>query len=182
MTERGAPGAGRSSVRYNSLVVQRTEFRTKCQKEVYQRVKDYLDELVDEHFDDAEHCDFYLKYGSTVVEISIEPYEEDDAVVQVLAFCVQGVQTSIDLLRELLVFNSEVPIGAFSVVNSDVFFSHSFLGRRLQPEQLIASLNAVATISDEFDEKIVDKYGGETAIERLRSSAKRSAPTRPRTH
>jgi hypothetical protein len=59
------------------------------------------------------------------------------------------------------------------MVDRDVFFSHSFLGRRLQGEQLIATLNAVANISDEFDERLVAKYGGETAIERLRSSAGR---------
>jgi len=59
-------------------------------------VKSYLDDLVDEHFDDAEHCDFYLKYGSTVLEISIDPYEEDDAVIEVLAFCVQGVEPSFE--------------------------------------------------------------------------------------
>ena len=62
------------------------QFHTQCQEEVYRQVKSYLDELVDEHFDDASHCDFYLKYGSTVLEISIDPYEEDDAVIEILAF------------------------------------------------------------------------------------------------
>ena len=42
-------------------------FHSQCQEEVYRQVKTYLDELVDEHYDDAEHCDFYLKYGSTVL-------------------------------------------------------------------------------------------------------------------
>src|SRR5438067_1085121 len=65
-------------------------FHTPCQEEVYRQVKAYLDELVDEHFDDAGHCDFYLKYGTTVLEISIQPFEDDDAVVEILAFCVQG--------------------------------------------------------------------------------------------
>ena len=147
------------------------QFHTQCQEEVYRQVKSYLDELVDEHFDDAEHCDFYLKYGSTVLEISIHPYEEDDAVVEILAFCVQDVEPTFDLAQELLRLNSEVSLGGFSMVDRDVFFSHSFLGRRLQGEQLIASLNAVANISDEFDEQLVAKYGGETAIERLRSSS-----------
>ena len=149
-------------------------FHTRCQEEVYRQVKSYLDELVDEHFDDAEHCDFYLKYGSTVLEISIEPYEEDDAVVEVLAFCVQGVEPTFDLLQELLRINSEVLLGGFSMLGSDVFFSHSFLGRRLQGEQLIASLDAVASISDEYDDKLVEAYGGQTALERLRSNAKRT--------
>lgn len=144
-------------------------FHTQCQEEVYRAVNSYLDELVDEHFDDAEQCDFYLKYGSTVLEISIEPFGEDDAVVDVIAFCVQGVEPSFELARELLELNSEVPIGAFSMIEGDVFFSHAFLGRRLAPEQLIASLEAVASISDEYDEQIVAKFGGQTAIERLAS-------------
>src|SRR5438874_8357645 len=98
-------------------------FHTSCQEEVYGQVKSYLDELVDEHFDDADHCDFYLKYGSTVLEISIEPYEEDDAVIEVLAFCVQGVEPTFDLMTELLRLNSEVLLGAFSMVGRDIFFS-----------------------------------------------------------
>ena len=148
-------------------------FNTACQEEVYRQVKAYLDELVDEHFDDADHCDFYLKYGSTVLEISIEPYEEDDAVIEVLAFCVQGVEPSFELMQELLRVNAEVPLGAFSMVGQDIFFSHSFLGRRLRGEQLIASLDSVASIADDYDEQLVEKYGGETALERLRSNAQR---------
>lgn len=145
------------------------QFHSQCQEEVYRQVKTYLDDLVDEHFDDAAHCDFYLKFGTTVLEISIEAYEEDDAVVKILAFCVQGVEPTFELTTELLRLNSEVPLGAFSLVEGDIFYSHSFLGRRLQPEQLIASLGSVASISDEYDELLAAKYGGQTALERLRS-------------
>ena len=154
------------------------QFHTECQEEVYRQVKTYLDELVEEHFDDATHCDFYLKYGSTVLEISIGAYEEDDAVVEVLAFCVQGVEPTFELMSELLRLNVEVPLGAFSMVGQDIFYSHSFLGRRLRPEQLIASLDSVASISDLYDERLVARYGGETALERMRSSAEqhRSLP------
>src|SRR3954466_14026384 len=128
------------------------QFHTECQEEVYRQVKSYLDELVDEHFDDAEHCDFYLKYGSTVLEISIHPYQEDDAVIEILAFVVQGVEPSFEMLQELVHLNSEVALGAFSILGRDVFFSHSFLGRRLSSEQLIASLDFVAKVHDEYDE------------------------------
>jgi type III secretion system-like peptide-binding chaperone len=149
------------------------QFHTQCQEEVYRQVKAYLDELVEEHYDDAEHCDFYLKYGSTVLEIGIAPYEEDDAVVEILAFCVQGVEPTFELMQELLRLNADVPLGAFSMSGRDIFFSHSILGRRLRPEQLIASLDVVATISDLYDEKLVARYGGETALERMRSDGKR---------
>ncbi len=153
------------------------QFHSQCQEEVYRQVKSYLDELVDEHSDDAEHCDFYLKYGSTVLEISIEPYEEDDAVIEVLAFCVQGVEPSFELMQELLRLNSEVPLGAFSMVGTDIFYSHAFLGRRLRGEQLIASLDSVASISDDYDEHLVSRYGGETALERLRHQTKKVPST-----
>ena len=153
--------------------VRTKEFHSQCQEEVYRQVKAYLDELVDEHFDDAAHCDFYLKYGSTVLEISIDAYEEDDAVISILAFCVQGVEPTFELMQELLLLNSEVRLGAFSMVDNDIFYSHSFLGRRLRPEQLIASLGSVASVSDLYDEKLVAKYGGATALECLRSCAKR---------
>ncbi len=153
------------------------QFHTQCQEEVYRQVKTYLDELVEEHSDDADHCDFYLKYGSTVLEISIEPYEEDDAVIEILAFVVQGVEQTYELMAELLKLNSDVPLGAFSMCGQDIYFSHSFLGRRLRPEQLIASLDSVASISDLYDERLVAKYGGETALERLRNSDRRHRVT-----
>jgi hypothetical protein len=159
------------------MATRQKQFHTKCQEEVYRAVKSHLDDLVEEHFDDAEHCDFYLKYGSTVLEISIAPYEEDDAVVAILAFVVQDVEPSFELMRELLQINSEVALGAFSVVGRDVFFSHSFLGRRLQAEQLIASLEIVATIADEYDEQIVQKYGGVTALDSLRRASR--GPSQP---
>lgn len=149
------------------------QFHSQCQEEVYHQVKTYLDDLVEEHFDDADHCDFYLKYGSTVLEISIDAYEEDDAVIEILAFCVQGVEPSAELMKELLMLNAEVPLGAFSLVEKDIFYSHSFLGRRLRPEQLIASLESVASISDLYDEQLVARFGGETALEHMRRSARR---------
>jgi type III secretion system-like peptide-binding chaperone len=159
-------------------VRRKKRFHTRCQEEVYRQVKSYLDELVEEHFDDAEHCDFYFKYGSTVLEISIDPYEDDDAVVEVLAFCVQGAEPTFEMMQDLLRFNSEVPLGAFSMVGRDIFYSHSFLGRRMRPEQFIASLDSVASISDEYDDKLVAKYGGETALECIRSRTRRPPTSR----
>lgn len=133
------------------------------------RVRSILDELVDEHFDDAEHCDFYFKYGSTLLEISIQPYGDDNAVIRVLAYCVSGAGTTDGLMRELLEINTEVPLGAFSSTGNDIYYSHAFLGRHLEADQLLASLDNVATIADHYDERIVARYGGETALEKLRS-------------
>ena len=43
----------------------------------------------------------------------------------------------------------------------------------MPPEQFIASLASVASISDEYDEKLIARYGGETALDRLRSRTRR---------
>lgn len=149
-------------------MIRTKEFHTACQEEVYTQVRRFLDELVDEHYDDAEHCDFYLKFGSTLLEISINAYEEDNAVLEILAYCVQGVEPSLELCRELLSLNAQIPLGAFSMIGNDIYYSHSVLGRDLQAEQFIASLSSVAAIADEYDEVIISRFGGETALERLR--------------
>jgi hypothetical protein len=91
---------------------------------------------------------------------------------------VQGAEPSFELMQELLRLNADVPLGGFSMCGGDVFFSHSFLGRRLRPEQLIASLDIVASVSDLYDEKLVAKYGGETALERLRSDTRKDSKRR----
>jgi len=150
-------------------------FHSTSQEAVYRQVRSYLDDLVDEHFDDAEHCDFYMKFGTTIVEIAVEPYEQDDAVVEIVAYCVQGVDATPELMRELLRINAEVRLGAFSLVDNDVFFSHAFLGRRLDPGQLLASLSHVATVADEYDDVIVARFGGQTAIDRLRHVTPKAA-------
>jgi hypothetical protein len=143
-------------------------FHTPCQEHVYGAVGSMLDELVEEHFDDAAHCDYYLKYGTTLLEIAIEPYLEDNAVVKVRAYCVQGVETTPELMSELLRLNAQIPLGSFSLTDGNVFFAHGFLGRDLVPEQLVASLNSVASIADEYDEWIIERWGGATALDRLR--------------
>ena len=152
-------------------------FHTSCQEQVYGEVKSMLGELTEEFFDDADHCDFYLKYGSTVIEISIEPYEEDNAVIEILAYCVQGVEAKPELMRELLAMNAQIDLGAFSLVGEDVFFSHSFIGRHVRAPQLLASLQSVAATSDLYDDKIVSRYGGETALDRLRGWSRRTRRT-----
>lgn len=150
---------------------RKTTFNSSCQEQVYRKVADILDELVDEHYDDVEHCDFYIKYGSTLLEIGIDPILEDNAVIKIRAFCVQGVEPSRELMTELLRLNSTIPLGAFSVVDDNIYFSHAFLGRDLVAEQLIASLNSVASIADEYDEWIVERYGGSTALDRMRGTS-----------
>jgi hypothetical protein len=90
-----------------------------------------------------------------------------------MAYCVQGVALEENLLLGLLEVNHHRPFGAFSLVGSDIFFSHSIFGRSLQRSNLLGTIAAVANVSDEYDDRIVNKYGGQTALQRIRDTGGR---------
>lgn len=150
------------------------QFENEHHKETHDQVERYLGELFDDPYLDEENGHFYVGYGSTVLEISVEPYGPEETILQVTAYCAQGVRLEEDLLLGLLELNHELPVGAFSLVGKDVFYSQSVLGKSLDRNDLLGTIAAVATISDDYDDKIVAKYGGQTALDRIRDTGGRS--------
>lgn len=138
-------------------------FENDVQEMAYKKVKNYLTELFDEQVHDEDDGHIYVRYGSTVLEVAVEPYGPEEAAVVVMAFVAQGVTLDEELLAGLLELNHQVPFGAFSLVEQDIFYSYSLFGRSLDRRGLLGALAAVATISDDYDDKIVAKFGGETA-------------------
>jgi hypothetical protein len=67
----------------------------------------------------------------------------------------------------LLELNHHLAFGAFSLVGRDIFLSHTLFGRGLERGGLLSAIAAVANISDEYDDRIVAKYGGQTALDRI---------------
>ena len=141
--------------------------------DVYRRVQTYLGELFDEVYHDQETGHFYVSYGSTVLEISVDPYGPEEAVVMVMAYCVQGVEIDENLLLGLLELNHSLPFGSFSLVGNDIFFHHALFGRTLERKNLLNAVAAVATVSDDYDDRIASKYGGQRALDRIRSTGGR---------
>lgn len=146
------------------------EFANKIQEETHAKLEEYLQELFDEPYHDLETHHFYVQYGSTVLEISNEPYGPEDAVVTIMSYCAQGVRVEEELLAGLLDLNHRLPFGAFSMVGNDIFISHSLFGRTLNRANLITAISAVATVADDYDDRIVARYGGQTALERIQDT------------
>jgi hypothetical protein len=150
------------------------EFASAKHREVYQRVKVYLAELFDDKlYHEEETGHFYVRYGSTVLEISVEPFDADgadDAIMIAMSYCVQGVEVDEELLRGLLELNHTLPFGSFSLVGDDIFFSHSLLGQTLERSNVLATIAAVANVSDEYDDRIVERFGGQRALDRIRDT------------
>ena len=143
-------------------------------KEVHEKVRLYLSEL----FDDSPHADeesghFYVRYGSTVLEISVEPHGKEEIMVVIMAYCVQGVDPREELLLGLLELNHSLSFGAFSLVGNDIFFQYALFGHTLERSNLLNAVSSVANISDEYDDQIVKKYGGQRALDRIRDTGGR---------
>lgn len=148
-------------------------FESENHEHVHQRVHEFLTELFDTPHLDPENGHFYVGYGSTVLEVSVEPYGPEDTIVEITSYCVQGVELNEELALGLLELNHSLPLGAFSVVGNDIYFAHSMLGRSLDRKSLLGSIAAVANVSDDYDDKLVERYGGQTALERIRDTGGR---------
>jgi hypothetical protein len=149
------------------------QFENDVQRETYERVEEVLPELFDDLYHDEADGHFYVRYGSTVLEISVEGYGPKEAVVTIMSYCVQGVEETDGLPMMLLEMNHALPLGSFSMVGKDVFFSHSMFGRDLQPRTLLSAVAAVADIADEWDDRLCARFGGQTALERIRDTGGR---------
>lgn len=140
------------------------------QARTYSQIKEYLGELFEEPIHDEVNDHIYVRYGSTVLEISVDPYGPEEVAVEVMAYCAQDVSLDEQLLLGLLELNHQLPFGSFSLVDSDVFFSYSLFGHNLDRRNLLGAIAAVATISDDYDDRIVARFGGQTALARIQDT------------
>ena len=145
-------------------------FEHAVQEATFRKVKEYLGELFEEPYHDPENNHFYVRYGTTVLEISVEPYGSEEAVVTIMSYCVQDVEMEEDLLTGLLELNHQLLCGSFSVVGNDIFFAHSLFGSSLEPRDLLRAITSVATLADDYDDRIVARYGGQTALEKIQDT------------
>lgn len=145
-------------------------FEHAVHEETFRKVKEYLGELFEEPYHDPENDHFYVRYGTTVLEISVEPYGPEEAVVTIMSYCVQDVEMEDDLLLGLLELNHQLLCGSFSVVGNDIFFAHSLFGSSLEPRDLLRAITSVATLADDYDDRIVARYGGQTALEKIQDT------------
>jgi len=117
---------------------------------------------------------YVIKQGSAYVMISVVPWGDNRAMVRCTSQLVKGVDVDGPLAKQLLELNAHLRFGAFSYESTErtVLFGHTILGgTTLDPEELLATLRDVALIADEYDDKLMKKYGGQRMIDLLEESA-----------
>jgi tetratricopeptide (TPR) repeat protein len=143
------------------------ELPERAAQESYERVAAYLHEI----YEDRAHADpenrrFDVVGGqSTFVRVSILPLGSEHTVVLVQSPVAFDVPASEELDRYLLTENQSLLFGAFSLGDDGtVILRHSILGDVLDREELQASVDIVLRDADEYDDIIVERFGGTTAF------------------
>ena len=138
-----------------SLVIE----RTLASSPAYRKVDDAL---------------YVIKQGSAYVMVAIVPWGKDKACVRCTAQLVKGIKLDQKLAIQLLELNSFLRFGAFAwdAQSETVLFVHSILGgTTLDSDELLATLRDVALIADEYDDKLMAKYGGQRMLDLLEEAA-----------
>ncbi|NET51550.1 MAG: YbjN domain-containing protein [Merismopedia sp. SIO2A8] len=144
------------------------EFETTAQKACHEKVAQWMNEL----FTDVpwEPLDgepgFGLFMGSAWAEVHVYPWGDDDSVVNIRSVVVSGANLKTDLPQFLLRENAELRFGAFALNDAgDVLFEHTIVGSTCDPNELEASVREVLETSDDYDDKIVERWGGQRELD-----------------
>lgn len=129
------------------------------------KVESYLKEHFPEYIS-FENGSFTITRGSSQIMIVVRPFTENDTCVEVIANVVTGANISNELMGFLLRKNAEIHFGAFGLLFDDtITFHHSLAGLNIDKNELATSINAVAIISDFYDDEIVKIAGGKRAAD-----------------
>ncbi len=117
---------------------------------------------------------YVIKQGSAYVMINNVAWGKDRAMVRCSSQLVKGVEVDGKLALQLLELNTYLRFGSFAYEPAEqtVLFVHTILGgHTLDKDELMATLRDVALIADEYDDKLMEKYGGQRMVDLLQESA-----------
>jgi hypothetical protein len=144
------------------------EFETTAQEDCYTRVGAWIEELFsDMPWERLDIPGFGLVMGSAWVEVHVHPWDDEGSLINVRSTVVRGAKLTPECLDFLLRENDKALFGAFSLgMGGDIQFEHTIVGSTCDPEELEASVIAVLETADEYDDRIVARWGGERALDR----------------
>jgi type III secretion system-like peptide-binding chaperone len=148
-------------------------FENDAQKATYEMILPWMQEMFGEFVGKRmEIPEFGVRVGSAFAQTAIYPMGDDDSVISTRAYVVTGVDLTPDLMHFLLRENDRMTFGAFGIdQDGDIFFEHTIVGSTCDKPELKTSVSSVVLIADEYDDLIVEKWGGERAIDRLREDS-----------
>jgi hypothetical protein len=116
---------------------------------------------------------FIAKQGSTFVMMNIVPIDAERAQVRCVAQLVKGVNMTMELAVLLLKMNTRLRFGSFAYGEPAqlVLITHALLGgETLDREELVAALSDLSQMADEWDDYIIENFGGQRMQDLLEAS------------
>ncbi len=119
------------------------------------KVASYLSRLFDEQELVNIEGLYAFTYGTVQIEVQVLPWHSEDVLVKVFSYVAQEVTLTKELSEELLRLNATLSFGSFGITfDNAVIFSYSLAGTNIDFNEFSAAIQTVATIADEYDEKI----------------------------
>lgn len=145
------------------------EFETGSQRQCYEKVMPWLRELFGgTALTRGDRPVIGVARGSAFAQVGVFPWGED-AIITTRAYVVADIDLTAELMRFLLHENGGMHFGAFGVDDEgDIFFEHSILGSTCDQKEIEMSVVAVVTTADEYDDRIVERWGGRRALDQPR--------------
>lgn len=157
------------------------DFEHDAHKEIYEKVGGYLKESFgDKGFIAPPDAPLYIGgEGSAMIQVVVYPWGSDDAIVNVRSWCVMDMgEMPPECMKFLLSESFTFRFGAFSLdPEGDIVFEHTIPGRNLDRAELDASVNAVRSTANEYDDRIIREWGGVTAREKAMNAAREAGIT-----
>ncbi len=146
------------------------DFQTETQRQCFEKVAPWVKEIFGGSvLRKPDKPILGVMHGSAFAQIGVFPWGDDDAIITTRAYVVTGAELSQDLLRFLLKENAGMHFGAFGIDDEgDIIFEHSIVGSTCDQRELEASVIAVARTADDYDDRIVERWGGERALDQVR--------------
>ena len=145
------------------------EFKHQAHREAYEKTKEYLLDMWGSAVNILDEVPgFALTYGSAVVFVRVLPWR-DEAVVCSRSYVVMDIEHTPELMEFLLRTNADFVFGAFGFdSDGDITFEHTILATHMDRDELRDSVLAVAVTADEYDDRIVEQFGGITAYDKMK--------------
>jgi len=146
------------------------EFETDAQRAGYERCLGIAREVFGESIGIMDdHPGFSFVAGSTLVYAYVIPCGDDGATLQAYAPVVMGAEMNLELAMFLLHENDDMRFGAFSVSgDGTIYYNYNVVAGAIDKEELKAALLGVVGVADDYDDKIVARWGGQTVKDHAR--------------
>ena len=145
------------------------KFETNVQEACYNKIAVWMRELFDKFpcvIQDLPGISLFM--GSALVEVFVFPWGDDEAIINTRSYVVTNVELKPNLMEFLLRENSNMRFGAFGIdKNDNIIFEHTIVGSTCDRPELEASVKTVLKVADEYDDKIVEQWGGQRAMDRI---------------